>query len=56
MLEEAQAGSVSAATWIGNYVLGKPKERVELSNAEPDRYELVLPNGINDSESSNADD
>lgn len=32
MIKQAQRGNVAAATWLGNYVQGKPVERVDITS------------------------
>lgn len=34
MIKQAQRGNVAAATWLGNYFLGKPQERVDVTSGD----------------------
>jgi hypothetical protein len=51
MLNFAKSGNVQAATWLANYIVGRPTEHIAITAEEPDRYVLELPRGSEDSES-----
>ena len=41
MLHFAKAGNVQAATWLGNYLVGKPTERIAIEADTNDTIELT---------------
>src|SRR5258708_19242827 len=45
MLNFAKSGNVQAATWLANYIVGRPTEHIAITAEEPDRYVLELPRG-----------
>lgn len=49
MVKEAKTGNVQAATWLGNYLMGKPQESIDVtSNGETLAAPLVYLPKVND--------
>lgn len=48
MVTFAKAGNVQAATWIGNYLLGKPQEHIAITAEQPTKYVVEMPTILGD--------